>query len=74
MAFIDTVGERLAVAAFEQARATGDDDLIDEVSRTIGVSSPTLQEVFDTCIRYLRAEERAQRFMQTRLGVVEDDG
>ncbi|NBC97319.1 MAG: hypothetical protein GVY27_13315 [Deinococcus-Thermus bacterium] len=68
MAFIDTVGERLAVAAFEQAQATDDPDLVDEVSRTIGVSSPTLQEVYDTCIRYLRAEARAQEFMQRKYG------
>jgi hypothetical protein len=72
MAFIDTVAERLAVAAFEQAQATNDPDLVDEVSKMIGTSSPTMQEVYDTCIRYLRAEARAMEFMQKRVGVVDD--
>jgi hypothetical protein len=74
MAFIDTVAERLAVAAFEQAQATDDPDLVEDVSKLIGTTSPTLQEVYETCIRYLRAEARAMEFIQKRVGVVDDGG
>jgi hypothetical protein len=68
MAFIDTVAERLAVDAFEQAQATNDPELVDAVSKLLGTTSPTLQEVYDTAIRYLRAEARAREMMQERLG------
>jgi len=72
MAFIDTVAERIAVATFEQAQATNDPELIEEVSKLLGTTSPTLQEVYNTSIRYLRAEARVQEFMQKRVGVVDD--
>jgi hypothetical protein len=68
MAFIDEVGERIAVAAFEQAQRTDDPELVDEVSKVIGASSPTLQEVYNTAIRYLRAEARVHEFMKARRG------
>lgn len=68
MAFIDTVAERLAADAFEQAQTTNDPDLVDAVSKLLGTSSPSLQEAYDTAIRYLRAEARAREMMQERLG------
>jgi hypothetical protein len=68
MAFLDTVAERLAVETFEQAEALGDPDLIEEVSKTLGETSPSLQEGFNTAIRYLRAEARAKAVIRSRLG------
>ena len=68
MAFLDTVAERIATETFEQAEALGDPDLIEQVSRTIGELSPTLQEAYNTAIRYLRAEARAKALLKSRLG------
>jgi hypothetical protein len=68
MAFIDTVAERLATETFEQAEALGDPDLIERVSKTLGETSPSLEEAFNTAIRYLRAEARAKAVIQSRLG------
>jgi len=68
MAFLDIVAERLAIETFEQAEALGDPDLIEQVSKTLGETSPTLQEGFNTAIRYLRAEARAEAVIQSRLG------
>jgi len=59
---------RLFVETFEQAEALGDPDLIEQVSKTLGETSPTLQEGFNTAIRYLRAEARAKAVIQSRLG------
>lgn len=67
MAFLDTVAERLAIETFEQAEALDDPELIDQVSKTLGETSPTLQEGFNTAIRYLRAEARARAVIQARL-------
>ena len=72
MAFLDTVAERMAVATFERAQASGDPDLVDDVSKMIGQSSPTLQEAYNTCIRYLRAEARVMQFIDQRVDVVDD--
>ena len=74
MAFLDTVAERIAVSTFERAQATGDADLVDDVSKLIGQSSPTLQEAYNTCIRYLRAEARVTEFVEQRASVVDDGG
>ncbi len=74
MAFLDDVAERIAVATFEQAQATDDPDLVEEVAKLIGTSSPTLEETYNTCIRYLRAEARAKEFMRRRVGVVDESG
>ncbi len=63
MAFLDTVAERIAVQAFEMAEALDKPDLVEQVSRTIGESSPTLQEAYNTAIRYLRAEARAKALL-----------
>ncbi|MEM0935272.1 MAG: hypothetical protein AAF646_18415 [Pseudomonadota bacterium] len=68
MAFLDTVAERLAAEAFAKAEEIGDPDLVDQVSRMVGESSPTLQEAYNTAIRYLRAEARAKAFLQSKTG------
>jgi len=74
MAFLDDVAERIAVATFEQAQATDDPGLVEEVGRLIGTSSPTLEETYNTCIRYLRAEARAMEFIRKRVGVIDEGG
>ncbi|MEM1431725.1 MAG: hypothetical protein AAGG09_19890 [Pseudomonadota bacterium] len=66
MAFVDTIAERVATETFETAEALGQPDLVDEVSRTIGELSPTMQEAYNTAIRYLRAEARAKAILQAR--------
>jgi hypothetical protein len=66
MAFLETVAERIAVESFEMAEALGQPDLVEEVSRTIGELSPTLQEAYNTAIRYLRAEARAKALLRAK--------
>ncbi|MEM9248914.1 MAG: hypothetical protein AAGB05_09490 [Pseudomonadota bacterium] len=68
MAFVDTVAERLAQETFDRAEELGTPDLIEQVSRTLGESSPTLQEGFNTAIRYLRAEARAKALLAQQGG------
>lgn len=69
MAFLDKVAERLAVDTFELATELGEPDLVDEVGKVIGASSTTLEEAYNTCIRYLRAEARARETLKKRTGV-----
>ena len=66
MAFLETVAERIAVESFEMAEALGEPELVEEVSRTIGELSPTLQEAYNTAIRYLRAEARAKAVLKAK--------
>lgn len=66
MAFVDTVAERLAEETFSKAEALGKPELVEQVGRTLGESSPTLQEAFNTAIRYLRAEARAKAMLDQK--------
>ncbi len=68
MAFVDTVAERLAEETFETAEELGQPELVEQVGRTLGESSPTLQEAFNTAIRYLRAEARAKAMLAQMRG------
>ena len=59
MDFLEQVADGLAREALEIEAATGDEDLINEVMKTIGSSSTTLEEAFLTAVRVRRAEARA---------------
>ena len=66
MALLDDIAVKLAQDTFAQARATGDEALIDDVSKSLGATSNTLQEAYLTAIRYLRAEARARDVLVKR--------
>lgn len=53
---LETIADDLAKDALEAEAKSGDDQLINEISKTIGTSSPTFQEVFNTAVRMRRAE------------------
>ncbi len=59
MEFLEQVADGLAKEALEIEEATGDEELINEIMKTIGASSTTLEEAFLTAVRIRRAEARA---------------
>lgn len=66
MALIDDIAESLARDAYALAQELDDDHLVDDVAKSIGSSSPTLEEAYLTAIRYLRAETRARALLDSR--------
>ncbi len=58
MALLEDVANNLARQAIELMEATGDDTIEKRVADEIGASSPTLQEVYLTAMRILKAERR----------------
>jgi ABC-type molybdenum transport system ATPase subunit/photorepair protein PhrA len=59
MAMLEEVADRLAREVLKIVDATGDEDIIAEVKKTIGASSTTLEEAYMTAVRVRRAEARA---------------
>ena len=66
MALLDELAEGLARDAFALARKTGDESVISEVEKTLGTTSPTMQETYNTAIRLLRAEARGRAVIEAR--------
>ena len=58
------VADGLARDVLEVVRETGDEDIIDEVKKSIGASSTTLEEAFLTAVRIRRAEDRARALLE----------
>ncbi len=59
MEFLEQVADGLAKEALEIEEATGDEELVKLVMKTVGASSTTLEEAFLTAVRIRRAEARA---------------
>lgn len=57
---LETIADQLAQDALDAAEKAGDDDIVDKVSKAIGVTSPTFQEAFNTAVRVRRAERRGR--------------
>lgn len=78
MSLLDDLADALAREALEVAEQTGDERLIDEMSKAIGESSPTTQEAFMTAVRIRRALGRGRVLMDRRRGTpalpAPDDG
>lgn len=60
MDLLEQVADKLAQDVLEAVRITGNDALVDEIKKTIGASSTTLEEAFMTAVRIRRAEGRAR--------------
>lgn len=62
------IAEDLARQVMEVVDATGDDDLVGQVTRTLGDQSQTLEEAFIIAIRVLRAARRAEALIARARG------
>ncbi len=63
MSFIDDIGFELAEAALEEAKASGDEKLVDRIAEVLGASSQSLEEAYLTAIRVRRSEKRAREIL-----------
>ncbi len=64
MDILNEVADKLAQEVLEVERETGDEDIVDEVKKTIGASSTTLEEAYMTAVRVRRAEARARALIE----------
>ncbi|TYB81515.1 hypothetical protein [Maritimibacter fusiformis] len=64
MDILNQVADKLAQEVLEVERETGDEDIVDEVKKTIGASSTTLEEAYMTAVRVRRAEARARALIE----------
>ena len=53
---LETIADDLAKDTLAAEVKLGDDTLAEQVSKSIGTSSPTFQEAFNTAVRMRRAE------------------
>ncbi len=67
MSVLEDLADKLAQDALAAAEKTGDETLIEMISRELGASSQTTQEAFNTAIRMRTAEARARAALQERL-------
>jgi len=63
MDMLEQVADALAQDTLEAVRKTGDESIVDEVKKSIGASSTTLEEAFLTAIRIRRAEARGRALL-----------
>lgn len=63
MSFIDEIGFELAEAALAEAKASGDEKLVDRIAEVLGASSQSLEEAYLTAIRVRRSEKRARQMI-----------
>jgi uncharacterized coiled-coil protein SlyX len=61
------LADELASAAIDHIEKTGDEDVVSLITKGIGDSSQTLQELFVTSVRVQRAARRAQKMLETRI-------
>jgi ABC-type molybdenum transport system ATPase subunit/photorepair protein PhrA len=64
MDILNQVADKLAQEVLEVERETGDEGIVDEVKKTIGASSTTLEEAYMTAVRVRRAEARARALIE----------
>jgi len=63
----EELADQLARETIAAAEQLGDENLIAEVAKVIGVASTTTQEAFMTAIRVRLSEVRARKFLAERL-------
>ncbi|MBI1217411.1 MAG: hypothetical protein GC186_02585 [Rhodobacteraceae bacterium] len=67
MSFIEDLADDLARDTLAACDELGDDRFYEQVSKSVGVLSPTLQEAFMTSIRMRLAERRGRRALEEAL-------
>ncbi|PWJ19197.1 hypothetical protein [Jannaschia seohaensis] len=66
MGIAEETADKLAAAVIAHIEATGDEDIITLISKSLGDSSQTLQEAFVTSVRVQRAAIRANQMLAAR--------
>lgn len=66
--YLERIAGEIADLALADARANGDDNIVDTIGEILGSSSQTLQEAFLTAVRVRRAEARARKLLAERAG------
>ncbi len=74
MAMIDDICDQLARDVMAAMDETGDEKLMDKVSKVLLDTSPTTQEIFLKAIRVLVAERRARDFLARTLKASREGG
>ncbi len=64
MDYLEQIADSLAKDVLDVEAATGDEELVNNVMKTIGASSTTLEEAFLTAVRIRRAEGRARALIE----------
>ena len=65
---LEEIADALARDVLKASQELRDDDLVNEISKVIGTSSPTTQEAFLTAVRIRMAESRARKALAEKLG------
>ena len=63
MSYVDDTALELAQMAFAEAKASGDEAIINRIDELVGASSQGLHEAYSAFVRVLRAEERARKLL-----------
>jgi protein-disulfide isomerase-like protein with CxxC motif len=67
MSILESIADELARNALVLEEELADENVVEQIAKHIGTSSPTVEEAFRTAIRMRRAEASAKRLM-ARLG------
>ncbi len=63
MSILDDIADALARDALRLEEELNDLNVVEQVAKHIGTSSPTVEEAFRTAVRMRRAEQSAQKMM-----------
>ncbi|MBF9060150.1 hypothetical protein HKCCSP123_13265 [Rhodobacterales bacterium HKCCSP123] len=67
MSLAQQLAEQLAKDTVAAAEKLGDENLPEEIARSVGASSPTTEEFFRTAVRTLLAEKRARKVLEGKI-------
>jgi hypothetical protein len=67
MSILESIADDLARSALRLEEELKDDNVVEQIAKHIGTSSPTVEEAFRTAVRMRRAEASAIRLI-ARLG------
>jgi hypothetical protein len=62
-AILEKIADDLALTALRLEQDLNDLNVVDQIAKHIGTSSPTVEEAFRTAVRMRRAEASAVKFM-----------
>ncbi len=67
MSYYEDMAQKLALDVLKAQEATGDDQLVIDITETLEGTSSTLHEAFVTAVRVYLADERARAQLTARL-------
>jgi len=67
MGVTEDLADELARDVIKAIEATGDEDIIGEITRVLGASSQTAEEAFLTALRVRRANLKARALLMERM-------